>query len=357
MLDVLPTLMLWLDKKLDIAIAIVVKTWGSSPRQPGAWMVVNENGEFAGSVSGGCVEGAVIDTALRSIRTQKTDYLHFGVSDETAWEVGLACGGEIDIYLRPVLQSQPDLVEAYLKLGEIVREETSYTIAHVVQGPEGYPGQYYFASEVGQKFGEMDEELRGWVFDGGEDEGRWTTTSIKDEELPDGVVSIFIEHHRPMPKLVIVGGVHIAIPLAKQAKSLGFAVFIIEPRRAFSEGSRFPEVDQILSVWPDAGLDEIGIDSSTAVAVLTHDPKIDDPALRMALMSPAFYVGALGSKTTQEKRRKRLLDGGLTEAQLDKLHAPIGLDLGGRAPAEIALSIMAEIVAVRASHSISVPHK
>jgi xanthine dehydrogenase accessory factor len=357
MLDVLPTMVSWLDQKLDVALALVVKTWGSSPRQPGAWMVVNEKGEFAGSVSGGCVEAAVIDAAQKSIRSVETDLLHFGVADETAWEVGLACGGEIDIYLRPVTQDQPELVEAFLKMSTSLGDESAYTVAHVVQGPQGYPGQYYFSSSSGARLAGMDENLIRRVEGISKNEQRWTHTALEDVESDEGTVTIFVERHLPPPKLIIIGGVHIAIPLAKQAKSLGFSVFIIEPREAFGKETRFPDIDGILHDWPDEGLEQIGIDPSTAIAVLTHDPKIDDPALRTALASPAFYIGALGSKKTQEKRRQRLLGGGVPEENLERLHAPIGLNLGGRAPAEIALSIMAEIVAEQTNPTSNVPRR
>jgi xanthine dehydrogenase accessory factor len=347
MQDVFPTLVTWLEQGKDVAIAIVVKTWGSSPRPSGAWMVVSETGEFAGSVSGGCVESAVIDSALQSIRSMKPEFLHFGVTDETAWEVGLACGGEIDIFIVPLSQENAEQINHYLKIGEILTEETSYRIAHIVRGPSGYPGQYYFSSKSGHAFGTIDEPIR-MNLPGTQQIGLpLSSTDFFEIPLASGLVELFVENHRPPPKLIIVGGVHIAIPLAQQAKSLGYRVIILEPRRAFGKDTRFPDVDQVITSWPDEGLAEIGLDEASAVAVLTHDPKIDDPALRTALASSAFYVGALGSRTTQKKRRNRLLAAGMTEEQLDKLHAPIGLNLGGRAPAEIALSIMAEIISMR----------
>ncbi len=162
-----------------------------------------------------------------------------------------------------------------------------------------------------------------------------------------GEIEVFVDLLRPSPTLVLVGGVHIAIALVRLARALGYQAIVVDPRPTFANPARFPEASRVVVSWPDEALGQIGLTPGTAVAVLTHDPKLDDPALRAALPSPAFYVGALGSKATQEKRRRRLLEAGLTEAQVGRLHAPIGLDLGGRSPEEIALSVMAQIVAVR----------
>jgi xanthine dehydrogenase accessory factor len=166
---------------------------------------------------------------------------------------------------------------------------------------------------------------------------------------------VFIEIMRPSPKLVVVGGVHIAIPLTWMARALGYRTIVVDPRPTFGNVDRFPQADEIVPAWPDEALGRIGMTSETAVAVLTHDPKLDDPALRAALPSPAFYVGALGSKQTQAKRRERLLSAGLTEAQVRRLRAPIGLDLGGRSPEEIAVSVLAQVVAVRNGRRDSTP--
>jgi xanthine dehydrogenase accessory factor len=177
-------------------------------------------------------------------------------------------------------------------------------------------------------------------------DGKSTRTTLGESQ-------VFLEVVRPAPTLVAVGGVHIAIALTRIAQALGYRTIVVDPRPAFASEARFPHADRVVSDWPDEALGRIGLTAETAVAVLTHDPKLDDPALRAALPSAAFYVGALGSKATQAKRRQRLLEGGLSEEQVDRLHAPIGLDLGGRSPEEIALSVMGEVVAVRNGKSLS----
>lgn len=346
MIDVIHKVNEWLADEMDIAIAIVVKTWGSSPRQAGAWMVINGRGDFDGSVSGGCVEGAVIEEALHSIRAQQPKMLHFGVADETAWEVGLACGGEIDVFINPLDGKDSQTRKNFREIADAIGGDHKYSMAHLIRGSEDSVGGYWFSSAMGT-IGTLGEELQSFAgLQAQEIKAKSKATAeISKVGEPDG--ELFIEFHPPARKLIIVGGVHIAIPLAHQAKFLGYRVFIVDPRSAFGKETRFPHVDGLFTAWPDKALDEIGLDSGTAVAVLTHDPKIDDPALSKALASSAFYIGALGSKRTQKDRRRRLLESGLTVDQLARLYGPIGLDLGGREPEEIALSIMAEIVAAR----------
>ena len=347
MIDVIEKVNDWLAEEMSIAIAIVVKTWGSSPRQAGAWMVINEGGDFDGSVSGGCVEGAVIEQALQSITAQQPKMLHFGVVDETAWEVGLACGGEIELFVNPLNGKNAQTREHFLSIMGAVGEDNQYSMAHLIRGSEDRKGEYWFSSATMGGIGTLGEELQRFAGSQLQEFNAGTKPSTEIYTVGEDGGELFMEFHPPSLKLIIIGGVHIAIPLAHQAKSLGYRVYIVDPRSAFGKETRFPKVDALLTSWPDKALDEIGINSSTAVAVLTHDPKIDDPALSKALSSPAFYVGALGSKRTQQDRRQRLLGSGLTRDQVARLYGPIGLDLGGRDPGEIALSIVAEIVAAR----------
>lgn len=347
MIDVIQKVNDWLAEEMGIAIAIVVKTWGSSPRQAGAWMVINESGDFDGSVSGGCVESAVIEEALQSIRAQLPKMLHFGVADESAWEVGLACGGEIDIFINPLDGKDSQTRKHFREIVTSVGGDEQYSMAHLIRGSEDRLGGYWFSSASVGCIGTMGEELQSFVELQSRDDGASSKLTTEIYKVGEDGEELFIEFHPPVLKLIIVGGVHIAIPLAHQAKLLGYRVHVIDPRGAFGKDTRFPHVDGLFTSWPDKALDEIGLDSGSAVAVLTHDPKIDDPALSKALSSSAFYVGALGSKRTQKNRRRRLLESGLAREQMARLYGPIGLDLGGRSPEEIALSIMAEIVAAR----------
>ena len=296
-------------------------------------MALTAGGQIAGSVSGGCVENAVIEAGKRVLESGRPQLLHYGVSDETAWSVGLACGGSIDVFV--------DLLapEVFDRLRGASEARQAAAVATVIRGPEGLFGKKLLIIQDGPPFGALPEEARAAA------ETALASGACRRVAIPDG--EIFIDVLTPPPRLVVVGGVHIAIPLVSLAKTLGFHTILVDPREAFGNATRFPHVDRIVSAWPDRALEEIGLDASTAVAVLTHDPKLDDPALMTALRSPAFYVGALGSSRTQEKRRDRLLAAGLPESALSGLYAPIGLKLGGRAPEEIALSVMAQIVAAR----------
>jgi xanthine dehydrogenase accessory factor len=348
MKNVIETVDEWIAKNDQVAVATVVKTWGSSPQGVGAKMAIRDTGTFVGSVSGGCVEGAVIEEALKVIKNKQPTLLHFGVADETAWDVGLACGGKIDVYLEPVDDNRSELYHA-MKVHLDLHE--AFIVARVIRGSNEKMSQFLFFDEASEPLGNMDADLLEHVFSQAEDLFKKGVSLTREVNLKDGSsLEIFFEYRGPGPKLIIIGGVHISITLAILAKLIGYKVFIVDPRSAFATEERFPDVDGLNHMWPDQALIDIGIDRSTAVAVLTHDPKLDDPALRVALSSQAFYIGALGSRTTQEKRYQRLLEMGVSEEKLHRLRGPIGLNLGSRKPDEIALAIMAEIVAVQ-SHS------
>lgn len=339
MQDILPDLLTWLQNGEEIALATVIQTWGSSPRGVGAKMGITASGKMTGSVSGGCVEGAVVEVGQQVLETRRPQLLHFGVADDTAWEVGLACGGTIDIFVQPLD------VELFQQLRDVL--ETSQTAANVtiIRGPDAVLGDGLVWGEEHTTSGPFDDEL----LDSTVAAARFALSEHKSQRLilPGGKIEVFAEVIAPADMLVIVGGVHISIALAKLAKVLGYRTVIVDPRRAFGNPERFAHADQLIQSWPDDALRSLHLSHASAVAVLTHDPKLDDPALLVALPGPAFYVGALGSKTTQAKRRARLLEAGLTEAQLDRLHGPIGLSIGAKTPEEIALSIMAEIVSVK----------
>jgi xanthine dehydrogenase accessory factor len=341
MLDILEQLRLWVTRGDPIAMATVVNTWGSSPRAVGARMAVRDDGSMIGSVSGGCVEGAVVQEALGVLEGGPPRLLQYGVADETAWDVGLACGGSIEIFVQRLNAEVLELIK------DSYAERRTLLEAIVVAGPE---------SNVGTT----------GIFDvGGLVAGAWPgdllteTETIIAEILNDGnpkrvkiemegeSLELFMNVFLPPATLILIGGVHISIALSEMAKLLGYRTIVIDPRKSFATAERFPKVDELIQRWPEEGLDEVGIDANTAIAVLTHDPKIDDPALLTALRSPAFYIGALGSRATHAKRVERLRKEGLKSGAMARLKAPIGLDLGGRTPEEIAVSILAEITAAR----------
>jgi xanthine dehydrogenase accessory factor len=334
MRDILSDLIRWQEDNVTVALATVVQTWGSSPRRAGAKMALASDGRIVGSVSGGCVENAVHEAGMESIKTNRPQLLHFGVADETAWEVGLACGGSIDVFVKPL-----DRI-LFKELRSVIENEQQAVMITVVRGPDEILGREVLIHEDGHALGTL----------GALDQ---TALKLANETLSAGTsrrvtlnedVEIFIEAILPSPTLIIVGGVHIAISLTSLAKTLGYRTIVIDPRQAWGNKERFPNTDRLIQAWPDDAFGQIKVTRCTAITMLTHDPKLDDPALKIALNSPAFYVGALGSKSTHTERRERLLNEGISESQLFRLRAPIGLNIGAQTPEEIALSIMAEVV-------------
>ena len=344
MRDILPELTQWTSEQEPIAVATVIQTWGSSPRRAGAKMALTPDGKITGSVSGGCVEGAVFEAGVDVLQADRPQLLHFGVADETAWEVGLACGGSIDIFIKPLD------TEFFNALHSVLSSDQAAVSATVVRGADELLGREMLVRDDGTVTGSIDPSLDLQVLDlANEILAQGESRRVKLNEDTE----IFLEAILPPPTLIAVGGVHITIALMALAKTLGYRTVVVDPRSAFGNETRFPNVDQLIQAWPQEAFDRLPITRSTAIAMLTHDPKLDDPALKIALPSQAFYVGALGSKTTQAKRRQRLLDEGLTEEQLDRLHGPIGLNIGAGTPEEIAMSIMAEIVAARNHVAVS----
>jgi len=331
--DILDDVERWVSEGTPVATATVLETWGSAPRPAGGKMAVPADGRIAGSVSGGCVENAVVEAARQTLATGIPQRLKFGIADDTAWGVGLACGGSIEVFVECLP------AELFGAIREALREERRAAVATVVAGTSDRLGRKVAAFDDGRVLGELDGAAA--------DAARSGLAGGASRRVESGGEEIFVDVLAPSAKLVIVGGVHIAIALVTLSKAVGYRTILVDPREAFGNAGRFPHADQILNAWPDRGLAEAGLHAGTAVAVLTHDPKLDDPAILTALRSPAFYVGALGSRKTQEKRRRRLLEAGATEEELSRLHGPIGLPLGGRSPEEIAMAIMAEVVAVR----------
>jgi xanthine dehydrogenase accessory factor len=334
MRDILTDIERWQNDGESIALATVIQTWGSAPRKVGSCMALTASGKIVGSVSGGCVENAVVEAGLETLKTNRPQLLHFGVADETAWEVGLACGGSIDIFVQPLDAKFFEVLKNNLT------NETPVVHALVVRGAKTF-GQEALIAESDIVAGSLGNEWDSAVLTVGIE--ALYKGNPRREPLSDSL-EVFYNVILPSPTLIIVGGVHIAIPLVSLAKTLGFRVVLIDPRKFWANAERFANVDELIQEWIEPAFARVSITRSTAIVMLTHDPKLDDPAVRIALNSPAYYVGALGSKTTNEKRRTRLLNDGVSESQLARLRAPIGLDIGASTPEEIALAIMSEVV-------------
>jgi xanthine dehydrogenase accessory factor len=335
MRDILADLILWNKEDTPIALATVIQTWGSAPRRAGAKMALASDGQIIGSVSGGCVENAVYEAGIESLKTNRPQLLHFGVADEIAWQVGLACGGSIDVFVKPLDKNFFEMLRSVIE-----NEEQAVHIT-VVRGPDELLGSELLFHENGQVHGSLGKE---WDEIISKRAHETLANGISSRVVLNEDIEIFLEAILPSPTLIIVGGVHIAVSLTSMAKTLGYRTVVIDPRKAWGNKERFPHTDQLIQAWPQEAFKQIQVTRSTAIVMLTHDPKIDDPALKFALNSEAFYIGALGSKSTHAKRRERLLNEGISDEQLSRLHAPIGLDIGAQTPEEIALAIMAQVV-------------
>ncbi len=300
------------------ALATVVETWGSAPCPVGSQLAVAGDGAFEGSVSAGCVEGAVVAEALAAIADGTPRLLAFGVSDETAFAVGLACGGRIRVLVEPVGGAIPEAELAALVAARAERR----AVAVLVNLGSG--ARRLSDGEGGEP---LDAAVRARLRADrpGVEAGEW-----------------FVAVHNPPLRLVVVGAGHIAQPLVAMARLAGYDPVLVDPRTAFGSAARFPG-ETILHDWPDAALAALGLDARTAVVTLTHDPKLDDPAIRAALASEAFYLGCLGSTRTHARRVARLAEAGISPEAIGRIHAPVGLDIGASSPAEIALAILAQI--------------
>jgi xanthine dehydrogenase accessory factor len=324
----------WRAEGHEVGRAVVIRTYGSSPRQAGSVLLVADDGRMIGSVSGGCIEGAAAEAVLESRRSGHARVIRYGVTNEEAWSVGLACGGTIDVLV------EPRVAEAALQAARDPQSGPSSALGTTVvtELPADTPDDLADAVPATAEASDDAalERLRAEALTG----GRSQTARIEDRHL-------FIEAFPVAPRLVIVGATEVARSLVGLAKALGYERVVIDPRTAFATNERFPDVDQLLTEWPDEAFDRIDLGPNDAVAILSHDPKFDEPAIVEAFKRGARYVGAIGSRKTQADRRRRLLEAGLTEEQLARIRGPIGLDLGGREPSETALAILAEIVSVR----------
>jgi xanthine dehydrogenase accessory factor len=347
MKELLATLDAWHGDGLEAARAVVIRTFGSAPRAEGAVLLVSSDGRLAGSVSGGCVEGAAYEEVERARTDGRSRVIRYGISDEQAWDVGLACGGTIDVLVEPALR--PEVVEAARALGRAV----------ITPLPGDEPGPAFGPATPGAGepqpvplVGAADGTLQGTTGDRATDAklARDAADALlrgRSRSVEAGGRTYFVEAFARRPRLVVVGAVQVAIPLVALARTMGFETVVVDGRPAFASAERFPDVDRLVVGWPDEVADQIALGPEDAVAVLSHDVKFDEPAIVTALRRGCRYVGAVGSRKTQADRRERLRAAGLSDGELARLRGPIGLDLGGREPAETALSIMAEVVAAR----------
>lgn len=359
MRELLPTLLEEVRQGRTCALATVVRTWRSAPRPTGAAMVVTASGEAVGSVSGGCVEGAVFELGTQVLVSGKPVRQTYGVSDDDAFAVGLTCGGVLEVFIEPVsAQSWPELAGI---AGSIDRHE-AVAVATIVGGSGGI-GRHLVVRADSR--GNADNPNNSARLDGSLGTARLDDTvgadalgllesaatgllhyGLDGERLGDGL-EVFVASLAPAPQLFIFGAVDFSGALAKAGKMLGFRVTVVDAREVFATAKRFPDADEVVVDWPHRWLEQQQVDARTVICVLTHDPKFDVPALAVALASDAGYVGAMGSRRTHDDRMIRLREVGLSDRQLARLHSPIGLDLGARTPEETAISIAAEIVQSR----------
>lgn len=314
MRDVLPEIKRWLADDDPVAVATVISTWGSAPRPAGSRMAISKSGKIAGSVSGGCLEGEVFEQAQAILKGKPARLFHYGVSDDLAFSVGLSCGGEVDVLIEPLTQVHRRLI-ADLEAETPVVLETDVGSA---------PGARELLSPV-------DAGLQ----------------ELMEKETPVRRDGLFLEPFPRPHELYIFGGSHVAIPLTKMASELGFRVTVVDARSKFADAERFPGARNVIHAWPDEVLKNLPMDSSTYIVILTHDPKFDDPTITAALKGRPRYIGAIGSKKTHRERVARLVAAGVNAAELERVHAPIGLDLGAQTAEETALAILAQMVAVR----------
>jgi len=345
--DVLDEVERWYAEGRPFAMATVVATWLSAPRQPGAAMLVSEAGEAVGSVSGGCVEGAVYEVAQEVLAGGEPQVQRYGVSDDDAFAVGLTCGGILDVFVERVDSARfPELPAVVAS----VRRHQPVAVATLVDGP-GEVGAHLvvWPDRVVGGLGSprldaaVTDDVRGML-----DHGTTATLHIgPDGERRQDELAVFVQSLAPKPRMLVFGAIDFAAAVARIGKFLGYRVTVCDARAVFATEKRFPDADEVVVEWPHRYLETIDVDARTIICVLTHDPKFDVPLLEAALRTDAAYIGAMGSRRTHDDRLARLRDEGVSEADLARIASPIGLDIGARTPEETAVSIAAEIVALR----------
>jgi xanthine dehydrogenase accessory factor len=350
--DILNRITKWWEAGETFGLATVVGTYHSAPRDPGAALAVSSSPghEVVGSVSGGCVEGAVYELSLEVCQTGRPVLQTYGVSEDDAFAVGLTCGGIIDIFVERVDK------ESFPALGDIaaaVERGEPVAVATVIAGPgqigarrviwAGDPGASGSLGSGPRLDAAVEDDVRGMLAQG--------LTGIRrygaQGERRGDELSVFVNSFAPPPRMLVFGAIDFAAAVARVGKFLGYQVTVCDARRVFATASRFPDADEVVVDWPHRFLAGADVDARTVICVLTHDPKFDVPLLEVALRTPAGYIGAMGSRRTHDDRLARLREVGLTEAELSRLRSPIGLDLGARTPEETAVSIAAELIQLR----------
>jgi xanthine dehydrogenase accessory factor len=346
--DILDQITKWWDSGETFGLATVVNTFRSAPRDPGAALAVSGSGEVVGSVSGGCVEGAVYELAQEVCESGQPVLQTYGISDDTAFDVGLTCGGIIELFVEPVSR------ERFPGLGEVaaaIRDEVPVAVVTVISGPGELGARRIIRADAatgtlgaGDRLDEaVDDDARGMLAQG--------LTGVRhygehgERRLDD--LSVFVQSFAPPPRMLVFGAIDFAAAVARAGKFLGYRVTVCDARPIFATHARFPDADEVIVDWPHRYLAKTNIDSRTVICVLTHDPKFDVPVLEVALRTPAGYIGAMGSRRTHDDRLARLREAGLTEDELARLRSPIGLDLGARTPEETAVSVAAELIQLR----------
>ncbi|WP_127125570.1 XdhC family protein [Georgenia sp. SYP-B2076] len=346
MRDILDRIHDWTE---PFAVATVVRTWKSSPRGPGASMAVNAMGEAVGSVSGGCVEGAVYEACQEVLESGRPQRVRYGVSDDDAFQVGLTCGGTIELLVQRIDPAAPEHLADLLAAVDAHRPTALATVAAAAD--EGLVGRHVLLVDDEARGGTGDARLDEAVVDAARgllEHGRNQMVHLGSHgERRMDEVSVFVESFAPAPRMIVFGAIDFAAAVARMGSFLGYHVTVCDARPVFATRARFPEVDELIVQWPHDYLRSVEVDRRTVLCVLTHDPKFDIPLLVEALSGPAAYIGVMGSRRTHAQRNAELREHGITEEQLARLSSPIGLDLGAHTPEETAVSIAAEIVAQR----------
>jgi xanthine dehydrogenase accessory factor len=350
--DILPALSRWLSQGEEIALATVLKVHRSAPRPAGARLGMTRSGRLVGSVSSGCVEADVFQWAMQVMDSRRPVVIHYGIADEWGFQVGLSCGGAIDVLIEPFVANR-----AWEVFSQAVERREPVAFAVGLAPDQLLSQRMTVTEEASGSNGSIDPYLDDYIVR----EGRrlLSTGGTEVVQFPwgeGGEATVFIEALLPPPRLFIVGATHTAIPLCRMAKEVGFEVTVIDARSILATRERFPDAHQLVLDWPDEALGQLTRNQNSQdsyVVVLTHDTKFDIPALTRALSSSARYIGALGGRVTHEQRKAKLRQLGFTEEALARIRSPIGLDLGARTPEELAVAILAEMLSVRHSHEKS----
>ena len=339
--DILPDLNLWQSQGEEIALATVVQVRRSAPRPPGARLCVTRSGRMSGSVSGGCVEADVFERAVRVLDSRSPEVVNYGIADELAFQVGLSCGGSIDVLIEPFASGNEwDAMRRSVEQGQAA-------VYAIGLAPEALLGRKLTRLSEGRSVGSIAPPIDSRIVEEGDRLLRTGGTTVVDLPWRNEQARVFVEAFRPPPDLVIVGATHTAVSLCRMAAEVGFQVTVIDARSALATPERFPDAHRLIRAWPDEALAQVSLGDHSSLVVLTHDPKFDVPALAFVLRSQARYIGAQGSRVTHEGRKRQLRRQGFDDEDLARIRAPIGLDIGSRTPAELAIAILAEVQAVQ----------